>query len=62
LSRENGVWWIGAGENRRKDDEVDAQEEEAREKVDARQDFDWEELLLMRLRCIGNPDRDDRVL
>ncbi|GAB2281796.1 hypothetical protein Dimus_016362 [Dionaea muscipula] len=42
LTRENGVWWIGTGENRRKDDEVDAPEEEAEEEVDAQQDFDWE--------------------
>ncbi|GAB2284161.1 hypothetical protein Dimus_018628 [Dionaea muscipula] len=33
----------GTGENRRKDDEVDAPEEEAEE--DARQDFDWEVVL-----------------
>ncbi|GAB2286299.1 hypothetical protein Dimus_020716 [Dionaea muscipula] len=30
LTRENGVWWIGSGENRRRDEEVEAQEEEAR--------------------------------
>ncbi|GAB2281297.1 hypothetical protein Dimus_015898 [Dionaea muscipula] len=42
LTRENGVWWIGTGENRRKDDEVDAPEEKAEEEVDAQQDFDWE--------------------
>ncbi|GAB2270859.1 hypothetical protein Dimus_005724 [Dionaea muscipula] len=42
LTRENGVWWIGTGENRRKDDEVDAPKEEAEEEVDAQQDFDWE--------------------
>ncbi|GAB2301329.1 hypothetical protein Dimus_035360, partial [Dionaea muscipula] len=28
LSRENGIWWIGSGENRRRDDDVDAPEEE----------------------------------
>ncbi|GAB2281217.1 hypothetical protein Dimus_015823 [Dionaea muscipula] len=45
LTRENGVWWIGTGENRRKDDEVDAPEEEAEEEVDAQQDFDWEAVI-----------------
>ncbi|GAB2275576.1 hypothetical protein Dimus_010334 [Dionaea muscipula] len=29
LKRENGVWWIGTWENRRKDDEMDAPAEEA---------------------------------
>ncbi|GAB2298024.1 hypothetical protein Dimus_032105 [Dionaea muscipula] len=29
LTRENGVWWIGSGENRRRDEEVEAPEEEA---------------------------------
>ncbi|GAB2266328.1 hypothetical protein Dimus_001342 [Dionaea muscipula] len=42
LTRENGVWWIGTRENRRKDDEVDAPEEE---EVDAQQDFDWEPVI-----------------
>ncbi|GAB2300064.1 hypothetical protein Dimus_034105 [Dionaea muscipula] len=45
LTRENGVWWIGTGENRRKDDEVDAPEEEAEEEVDSPQDFDWEAVI-----------------
>ncbi|GAB2302684.1 hypothetical protein Dimus_036681 [Dionaea muscipula] len=32
LKRENGIWWLGTGEHRRRDDEIDAQaanEEEA---------------------------------
>ncbi|GAB2297983.1 hypothetical protein Dimus_032064 [Dionaea muscipula] len=45
LTRENGVWWIGTGENRRRDDEDDAPEEEAEEEVDAQQDFDWEAVI-----------------
>ncbi|GAB2273076.1 hypothetical protein Dimus_007883 [Dionaea muscipula] len=40
LTRENGVWWIGSGENRRRDDVVDAPEEEEEEGNLA--DFDWE--------------------
>ncbi|GAB2288578.1 hypothetical protein Dimus_022906 [Dionaea muscipula] len=45
LTMENGVWWIGTGENRRKDDEVDAPEEEEEEEVDAQQNFDWEAVI-----------------
>ncbi|GAB2283913.1 hypothetical protein Dimus_018396, partial [Dionaea muscipula] len=46
LRREDGVWWIGSGENRRRDDDVDAPEEEA-EKEDERNkdDFDWEAVI-----------------
>ncbi|GAB2299446.1 hypothetical protein Dimus_033515 [Dionaea muscipula] len=29
LTRENGVWWIGTGENRRRDDEIEPQAKEA---------------------------------
>ncbi|GAB2301455.1 hypothetical protein Dimus_035477, partial [Dionaea muscipula] len=43
LTRENGVWWIGSGENRRRDDDVDAPEEEAEEEDEGnKDDFDWE--------------------
>ncbi|GAB2296395.1 hypothetical protein Dimus_030515, partial [Dionaea muscipula] len=45
LKREDGIWWIGTGENRRRDDEDDAPEEEAEEEVDAQQDFDWEAVI-----------------
>ncbi|GAB2278727.1 hypothetical protein Dimus_013402 [Dionaea muscipula] len=45
LSRENGVWWIGNGENRRRDDEVEAQEEEAEEEAEAQNYFDWEAVI-----------------
>ncbi|GAB2273751.1 hypothetical protein Dimus_008531 [Dionaea muscipula] len=45
LTRENGVWWIGTGENRRRDEEVDAPEEEAEEEVEAQKDFDWEAVI-----------------
>ncbi|GAB2281012.1 hypothetical protein Dimus_015625 [Dionaea muscipula] len=45
LTRENGVWWIGSGENRRRDD---APEEEGpaenvhEEEEDGQTDFNWE--------------------
>ncbi|GAB2279137.1 hypothetical protein Dimus_013792 [Dionaea muscipula] len=40
LTRENGVLWIGSGENRRRDDDVDAPEEE--EDEGNQDEFDWE--------------------
>ncbi|GAB2283583.1 hypothetical protein Dimus_018090 [Dionaea muscipula] len=44
LKRENGVWWIGTGEHRRRDDEIDAPaaNEEVNEEEEAQHDFDWE--------------------
>ncbi|GAB2280888.1 hypothetical protein Dimus_015510, partial [Dionaea muscipula] len=43
LKRENGVWWLGSGENRRRDDEEAApvQSEEVHEE-EQNPDFDWE--------------------
>ncbi|GAB2302571.1 hypothetical protein Dimus_036577 [Dionaea muscipula] len=46
LTRENGVWWIGSGENRRRYDDVDAPEEEAEEEDEGnKDDFDWEAVI-----------------
>ncbi|GAB2295475.1 hypothetical protein Dimus_029641 [Dionaea muscipula] len=45
LTRENRVWWIGTGENRRRDDDNEAPEEEAEEEVEAQNDFDWEAVI-----------------
>ncbi|GAB2292800.1 hypothetical protein Dimus_027034 [Dionaea muscipula] len=46
LKRENGVWWIGTGENRRRDDEIVAQAEEEEKEEEAQNvDFDWEEVV-----------------
>ncbi|GAB2299870.1 hypothetical protein Dimus_033921 [Dionaea muscipula] len=43
--KENGIWWIGSGENRRRDD-VDAPEEEAEEEDKGnKDDFDWEAVI-----------------
>ncbi|GAB2269067.1 hypothetical protein Dimus_003997 [Dionaea muscipula] len=43
LKRENEVWWIGTGENRRRDDEIDALAEEAEEEEEAQNSgFNWE--------------------
>ncbi|GAB2294546.1 hypothetical protein Dimus_028751 [Dionaea muscipula] len=42
LERENGVWWLGTGEHRRRDDEIDAQ---AAEKGQNLKDFEWEALI-----------------
>ncbi|GAB2290224.1 hypothetical protein Dimus_024505 [Dionaea muscipula] len=45
LTRENGIWWIGRGENRRRDD-VDAPEvEEEEEDEGNKDDFDWEAVI-----------------
>ncbi|GAB2298224.1 hypothetical protein Dimus_032293 [Dionaea muscipula] len=43
LKRENGVWWLGTGENRRRDDEIDASAEEEEEIQNA--GFVWEEVV-----------------
>ncbi|GAB2278686.1 hypothetical protein Dimus_013361 [Dionaea muscipula] len=43
---ENGIWWIGSGENRRIDDDVNAPEEEAGEEEERnKDDFDWEAVI-----------------
>ncbi|GAB2273237.1 hypothetical protein Dimus_008037 [Dionaea muscipula] len=45
LTRENGVWWIGSGENRRRDD-IDVPAEEETEKEEENQTgFDWEAVI-----------------
>ncbi|GAB2273497.1 hypothetical protein Dimus_008289 [Dionaea muscipula] len=46
LTRENGVWWIGTGENRRRDDETEAPAEEVHEEEEAQNaEFDWEAVI-----------------
>ncbi|GAB2283584.1 hypothetical protein Dimus_018091 [Dionaea muscipula] len=46
LTREDGVWWIGSGENRRRDDDVDAPKEEAEKEDEGnKDDFDWEAVI-----------------
>ncbi|GAB2302764.1 hypothetical protein Dimus_036758 [Dionaea muscipula] len=46
LRREDGVWWIGSGENRRRDNDVAAPEGEAEEEEERNQgDFDWEAVI-----------------
>ncbi|GAB2292842.1 hypothetical protein Dimus_027076 [Dionaea muscipula] len=46
LTRENGIWWIGSGENRRRDDDVNAPKEEAEEEEERnKDDFDWEAVI-----------------
>ncbi|GAB2278739.1 hypothetical protein Dimus_013415 [Dionaea muscipula] len=42
LIRENGVWWIGTGQNRGRDDDDEVPEEEAEEEEENQTDFDWE--------------------
>ncbi|GAB2267830.1 hypothetical protein Dimus_002806 [Dionaea muscipula] len=46
LTKENGIWWIGSGENRRRDDDVNAQEGEAEKEDEGnKDDFDWEAVI-----------------
>ncbi|GAB2286621.1 hypothetical protein Dimus_021016 [Dionaea muscipula] len=46
LTRENGVWWVGTGENRIRDDEIEAPVEEVHEEEEAQNaDFDWEAVI-----------------
>ncbi|GAB2268358.1 hypothetical protein Dimus_003323 [Dionaea muscipula] len=46
LTGENGIWWIGSGENRRRDDDVNAQEGEAEKEDEGnKDDFDWEAMI-----------------
>ncbi|GAB2292130.1 hypothetical protein Dimus_026382 [Dionaea muscipula] len=46
LTRENGVWWLGSGENRRSDDEIEAPTENVHEEeVKDQNDFDWEAVI-----------------
>ncbi|GAB2283350.1 hypothetical protein Dimus_017866, partial [Dionaea muscipula] len=46
LTRENGVWWIGTGENRRRDDDNEAPAEEVHEEEEAQNaEFDWETVI-----------------
>ncbi|GAB2285907.1 hypothetical protein Dimus_020342, partial [Dionaea muscipula] len=46
LTRENGIWWIGSGENRRSDDDEATPEEEAEDEDEGNQDdFDWEAVI-----------------
>ncbi|GAB2301776.1 hypothetical protein Dimus_035801 [Dionaea muscipula] len=46
LRREDGVWWIGRGENRRRDDDIDVPAEEEAEKEEENQTgFNWEAVI-----------------
>ncbi|GAB2296004.1 hypothetical protein Dimus_030147 [Dionaea muscipula] len=44
LTRENGVWWIRTGENRRRDDD-EVPEEEVEEEEKDQSEFDWEAMI-----------------
>ncbi|GAB2288187.1 hypothetical protein Dimus_022528 [Dionaea muscipula] len=44
--KENEIWWIGSGENRRRDNDVAAPEGEAEEEEERnKDDFDWEAVI-----------------
>ncbi|GAB2278782.1 hypothetical protein Dimus_013456 [Dionaea muscipula] len=42
LRREDRVWWVGTGENRRRDDDDEVPEEEVEEEEKDQTEFDWE--------------------
>ncbi|GAB2280707.1 hypothetical protein Dimus_015333 [Dionaea muscipula] len=44
MTRENAILWIGTGENRRRDDEIEPPAEEAHEQ-EVQNDFDWEAVI-----------------
>ncbi|GAB2282103.1 hypothetical protein Dimus_016661 [Dionaea muscipula] len=45
LTRENSVWWVGTGENRRRDDVVNAPKEVDEEEGGNQAEFDWEAVI-----------------
>ncbi|GAB2265788.1 hypothetical protein Dimus_000823 [Dionaea muscipula] len=45
LKRENGIWWIGSGENRRRDDELEAPAEDVHVEEEGQNDFDWKAVI-----------------
>ncbi|GAB2275681.1 hypothetical protein Dimus_010436 [Dionaea muscipula] len=42
---ENGIWWIGTGENRRRNDEMETPAEEVHQEEEVQKDFDWEAVI-----------------
>ncbi|GAB2268206.1 hypothetical protein Dimus_003184 [Dionaea muscipula] len=61
LARENGIWWIGSGENRRRDDDGDAPEVEAEDEDEGnKDDFDWE-AMIDEDEAQGSPELHDEI-
>ncbi|GAB2275842.1 hypothetical protein Dimus_010587, partial [Dionaea muscipula] len=56
--RENGIWWIGSGENRRRDDDVDAPEEEAEDEDEGNKDDFDREAMIDEATVEGNPGQE----
>ncbi|GAB2273727.1 hypothetical protein Dimus_008506 [Dionaea muscipula] len=60
LIRENGVWWVGTGENRRRDDEIEAPAEEVHGEEEAQNtEFDWE-VVIDEVAVQGESGSDDQ--
>ncbi|GAB2279110.1 hypothetical protein Dimus_013766 [Dionaea muscipula] len=62
LTRENGVWWIGTGENRRRDDapeEEGSAEDVHEEEEEGQTDFDWE-AVIDEVAVQGESESDDQ--
>ncbi|GAB2292484.1 hypothetical protein Dimus_026720 [Dionaea muscipula] len=60
LTRENGIWWIGSGENRRRDDNVKAPEEEAEEEEERNKDDFGREAVIDEATVEGESGSDDQ--
>ncbi|GAB2266447.1 hypothetical protein Dimus_001455 [Dionaea muscipula] len=58
MTRENGVWWLGSGENRRRDDEVVTPAETVNEE-EQKQEFDWE-VIVDKVADQGESGSDDK--
>ncbi|GAB2265885.1 hypothetical protein Dimus_000916 [Dionaea muscipula] len=60
LTKENGIWWIGSGENRRRDDDVNAQEGEAKRKMKGIRMTLIGKRVIDKVAAEGNPDPGER--
>ncbi|GAB2297762.1 hypothetical protein Dimus_031848, partial [Dionaea muscipula] len=60
LTRENGVWWIGSGDNRRRDEEVEAPEEDTIEEEERNKDDFDREVVIDEATVEGESGSDDQ--
>ncbi|GAB2288589.1 hypothetical protein Dimus_022916, partial [Dionaea muscipula] len=58
--RENGVWWIGTGENRRRDNEIEAPIEEEHEEEEVRMQILIGRSVIDEVMSSGESGSDDR--
>ncbi|GAB2290477.1 hypothetical protein Dimus_024754, partial [Dionaea muscipula] len=60
LTRENGIWWIGSGENRRRDDDEVAPEEEAEDEDEGNKDEFGRKVVIDEATIEGESGSDDQ--